>query len=211
MHAKRLTCILVGPALLLLSVLTLSSTLTTPGAQAVGVSLWMIFWWISRPVDITVTALIPAIANAFLNIVPMSEVISQYSCESIILIVGSGLITLPWAAIGLDRRIALKVLSLVGPSMRSQITVWLLASTLLTTCLPNVAVCAMFTPIAVSMLKAAGYDNISDCAAAVPILLAIGWGVSLGGAGTPLGGAMNLTAISFLEEYTGKEFMYVDW
>lgn len=79
MHAKRLTCILVGPALLLLSVLTLSSTLTTPGAQAVGVSLWMIFWWISRPVDITVTALIPAIANAFLNIVPMSEVISQYS------------------------------------------------------------------------------------------------------------------------------------
>ena len=91
MHAKRLTCILVGPALLLLSVLTLSSTLTTPGAQAVGVSLWMIFWWISRPVDITVTALIPAIANAFLNIVPMSEVISQYSCESIILIVGSGL------------------------------------------------------------------------------------------------------------------------
>lgn len=38
MHAKRLTCILVGPALLLLSVLTLSSTLTTPGAQAVGVS-----------------------------------------------------------------------------------------------------------------------------------------------------------------------------
>ncbi len=66
-------------------------------------------------------------------------------------------------------------------------------------------------PIAVSMLKAAGYDNISDCAAAVPILLAIGWGVSLGGAGTPLGGAMNLTAISFLEEYTGKEFMYVDW
>ncbi len=106
----------------------------------------MIFWWISRPVDITVTALIPAIANAFLNIVPMSEVISQYSCESIILIVGSGLITLPWAAIGLDRRIALKVLSLVGPSMRSQITVWLLTSTLLTTCLPNVAVCAMFTP-----------------------------------------------------------------
>ncbi|MBQ1604719.1 MAG: SLC13 family permease, partial [Lachnospiraceae bacterium] len=31
------------------------------------------------------------------------------------------------------------------------------------------------------------------------------------GAGTPLGGAMNITAISFIEEYTGKEFMYIDW
>lgn len=45
----------------------------------------------------------------------------------------------------------------------------------------------------------------------MPILLSIGWGCSLGGIGTPLGGAMNLTAISILEEFTSHEFMYVDW
>lgn len=212
MNAKRrLLCILIGPALLILSIFLLSRVLTTSGAQAVGISAWMIFWWITRPIDITVTALIPVIANAFLNMVPMTDIISQYACDSIVLIFGSGLITLTWMTVGLDRRIALKVLTLVGPSMKSQITVWLLASIALTTCLPNLAVCTMFTPIAVAMLKAAGYDDMTKAAPAVPILLAIGWGVSLGGAGTPLGGAMNLTAISFLEEYTGHEFMYVDW
>ena len=206
-NRKRFICLILGPVIFALSALLLPSVFTTSGAHAVGISLWMIFWWITGPVHITITALLPAIANAFLNMVPMTDVISQYSCESIILVFGSGLITLPWALIGLDRRIALKVLSLVGPSMKSQITVWVLASTLLTTCLPNVAVCAMFTPIAVSMLHAAGYDDIRNCAPGIPILLAVGWGVSLGGTGTPLGGAMNLTAISILEEFTGQEFM----
>lgn len=208
---RRFTYILIGPIIFALTVLLLPEVLTLKGAQALGVSLWMIFWWITRPVHITITGFLPVVANAFLSIVPMMEVTSQYASDSIILVFGSGLITLPWAIIGLDRRVALKVLSVIGPSMKSQVTVWLLASIAFSTVLPNVAVCALFTPIAVSMLSAAGYDDISNCAPAVPILLAIGWGVSLGGAGTPLGGAMNITAISFLEEYLGHEFMYVDW
>ncbi|MHC1749632.1 MAG: SLC13 family permease [Cellulosilyticaceae bacterium] len=208
---RRLIYILTGPIVLLVSTFFLADLLTIPGAQAVGVLLWMIFWWITRPVDITITALIPVIANALLNIVPMSTITSQYASDSIILIFGSGLICLPWVSIGLDRRIALKALSLIGPSMNSQIVVWLLASVFMSTALPNVAVCALLTPIAVSMLSAAGYQDISKAAPAVPILLAIGWGVGLGGVGSPLGGAMNLAAISYLEEYTGQEFMYVDW
>jgi sodium-dependent dicarboxylate transporter 2/3/5 len=203
--------IIIGPVIFALTVLLLSDIFDDSSAKAVGVSLWMIFWWITRPVHITVTGLVPVVANSFFNIIPMGDVTSQYASDSIILVFGSGLITLPWAVIGLDRRVALKALSVIGPSMKSQITVWLLASIAFSTVLPNVAVCSLFTPIAVSMLVAAGYDDIPSAAPAVPILLAIGWGVSLGGAGTPLGGAMNITAISFLEEYTGQEFMYVDW
>ncbi|WP_317855822.1 SLC13 family permease [Chakrabartyella piscis] len=208
---KRFIYIAMGPIILLMTILLFSDALTVPGAQAVGISLWMIFWWSTRPVEITVTGLVPVVANAFLSIVPMANVISQYACESIILIFGSGLLTLPWVSTGLDRRISLKALSLIGPSMKSQITVWLLASIVLSNLMPNVAVCAMLTPIAVSMLHVAGYEDIKKCAPAVPILLAIGWGVTLGGAGSPLGGAMNITAIAFLEEYTGQEFMYIDW
>ena len=171
----------------------------------------MIYWWVTRPVDITVTALLPVVINALFDIVPMENVISQYSSSSIILIFGSCLLTAPWSEIGLDKRISLKALSLIGPSMRSQITVWLLAAVVLSNMMPNVVVVAIFTPIAVSMLAAAGYEDIRKCEAATPILCAIAWGSQVGGAGTPLGGAMNITAISFIEEFTGKEFMYVDW
>ena len=171
----------------------------------------MVFWWVTQPVALTVTAFLPVGINALFGMVAQADVISQYSSGSIILIFGSCLLTIPWATTGLDRRVALKVLSLVGPSMKSQITVWLLASMIFSSCLPNVAVCALFTPIAVAMIHAAGYEDIKKAAPAVPILLCIGWGAGLGGVGSPLGGAMNVAAISFFQEWSGHEFMYIDW
>lgn len=210
---KRLIHLLIGPLLYLLAWLLGAQFHLTDAtaAKGIGVALWMIYWWVTRPVNITVTALLPGIVNALFNIVPMEDVISQYASSSIVLIFGSCLLTAPWAKIGLDKRISLKALSLIGPSMKSQIAVWLLSAAVLSNMMPNVVVVAIFTPIAVSMLAAAGYKDIKNCEPAVPILCAIAWGSQLGGAGTPLGGAMNITAISFIEEYTGKEFMYIDW
>lgn len=210
---KRFTHLIIGPILYVLIWLlgTKANLLDATAAKGLGVAVWMIYWWVTRPVNITVTALLPGVVNALFNIVPMENVISQYASSSIVLIFGSCLLTAPWAKIGLDKRISLKALSLIGPSMKSQIAVWLLAAAILSNMMPNVVVVAIFTPIAVSMLAAAGYKDIKTCEPAVPILCAIAWGSQLGGAGTPLGGAMNITAISFIEEFTGTEFMYVDW
>ena len=52
MNRKRLAMILAGPLLLVLSIATLSGIFGPVGAQAIGVSLWMIFWWITRPVHL---------------------------------------------------------------------------------------------------------------------------------------------------------------
>lgn len=212
-NSKQIINLFIGPILYLLIGYGLSSlgAIESSPAKGIGIAAWMIFWWVTRPVDITVTALLPVLINALFDIVPMENVISQYSSSSIILIFGSCLLTAPWSEIGLDKRISLKALSLIGPSMKSQITVWLLAAVVLSNMMPNVVVVAIFTPIAVSMLAAAGYKDIKTCEAATPILCAIAWGAQVGGAGTPLGGAMNITAISFIEEFTGAEFMYVDW
>ena len=212
-NSKQIINLIVGPILYFLIGYGLSSlgAIELSPAKGIGVAAWMIFWWVTRPVDITVTALLPVLVNALFDIVPMENVISQYSSSSIILIFGSCLLTAPWSEIGLDKRISLKALSLIGPSKKSQITVWLLAAVVLSNMMPNVVVVAIFTPIAVSMLAAAGYKDIKNCEAATPILCAIAWGSQVGGAGTPLGGAMNITAISFIEEFTGQEFMYVDW
>ncbi len=211
-NTKKIVNLILGPALYFaFAIIGAKAGIDATAAKGIGTAVWMIYWWVTRPVDITVTALLPAIINALFNIVPMENVISQYASSSIILIFGSCLLTAPWASIGLDRRISLKALSLIGPSMKSQIAVWLLAAAIMSNLMPNVVVVAIFTPIAVSMLSAAGYKDISKCEPAVPILCAIAWGSQLGGAGTPLGGAMNITAISFLEDFTGEEFMYIDW
>ena len=113
---KRFTHLIIGPILYVLIWLlgTKANLLDATAAKGLGVAVWMIYWWVTRPVNITVTALLPGVVNALFNIVPMENVISQYASSSIVLIFGSCLLTAPWAKIGLDKRISLKALSLIG-------------------------------------------------------------------------------------------------
>lgn len=139
---KRLTYLIIGPVLFAIASVALKGALGISGAMAIGTLIWMVFWWATQPISLTVTAFLPIGINALFSMVDMGEVISQYASGSIILVFGSCLLTIPWATTGLDKRVALKVLELVGPSMKSQIAVWLLASMIFSTCLPNVAVVA---------------------------------------------------------------------
>lgn len=208
---KKYINICIGPILFLMSLILLNKSFGIIASKAIGVLLWMVYWWITRPVNLTVTAGLPIVLNAIFDIVPMNSILSQYSSSSLVLIFGSGLLSLACNKVGLDRRIALKALSLIGPSMTSQIIVWFIASVTLSIFMPNVAVCALYCPIAIAMLNAAGYKDTSKSKQASYILIAIGWGAGIGGAGSPLGGAMNITAISYLQSFSNKEFMYIDW
>lgn len=203
--------VLMGPALFILFILLFQDFFGFKGAAAWGTTVWMGAWWITRPVNISVTALLPIAVNAMLNLIPMSHVISQYFSEIIVLLFGADLVCLTWSTTGLDKRMSLKALCCIGPSLKQQIAVWLTAATVLSIFLPNVVVCTILVPVAVSMLKFIGEEDIGKSAVAVPILLAIVWGAGIGGFGSPLGGAANLVAISYIENFTGKEFMYVDW
>ena len=73
MDKKRLIYIIIGPVLFALSSFTLGGALTQPGAMAFGTLLWMVFWWVTRPVHMTVTALLPGIVNAIFAMVPMGS------------------------------------------------------------------------------------------------------------------------------------------
>ena len=98
---RRFLLILFGPIVFVIVSFLLSGIFSSAAAQAVGVMAWMIVWWITRPVNITVTAILPVAMNAVLNLVPMETVTAQYASDSVILIFGSGLITMPWSNIGL--------------------------------------------------------------------------------------------------------------
>ncbi len=204
--------ILTGPVLFLLSILFLPSATFSWGVKgAIGLFLWMSAWWISTPVDVAITALLPVMVNAVFGFVPMSGVISKYSADLVFLLIGANIITITWEATNLNKRLALSVLSVIGPSMKSQIAVWFIGSTIMSIFLPNVVVAATLTPIALSMLKSVGKGDASQSLCAVNILLAIAWGAGIGGFGSPLGGGMNLISIGYIEEITGLEYFYIDW
>lgn len=213
MDKKRIVNLIVGPLLLVLSVFLLPESIFAEVASrtAVGTVAWMAYWWITAPVDFAVTAFLPIAVNAVIPMVDMSEVISNYASETILLLLGASILTVSWEKTGLDKRIAAKCLSLIGSNLRYQIVFWFLLSAVLSAFLPNAVVCATITPIAVSMLKYVGEGDISSSKKGSIILLTVAYAAGVGGLATPLGGAMNLITVDYIQQLTGKEYMYTSW
>ncbi len=213
MDKKRFILLLLGPVLFGLCIALLPADIFTSFAAraAIGTVAWMALWWIAAPVDYAVTALLPIVLNAIFSITDMSSVIAQYASETILLLLGASIISVSWEETGLDRRIATACLTLIGSSLAGQIAFWFLFSALLSAFLPNAVVAATLTPIAVSMLRFAGEGDVAESPSASIILMTIVWGAGIGGLATPLGGAMNLTVIRYIEQVTGEEFLYSAW
>lgn len=210
---RRVRDFCIGPALFLLLSLFLPSSVfdTFASRAAVGTVAWMAYWWVTGPIDYAVTAFLPIALNALFQMTSMSSVIANYASETIMLLLGASILTVSWEKTGLDKRIAAAFLRYVGSDFRMQIVFWFVLSAALSAVLPNAVVCATVTPIAVSMLNFIGEGNIRDSRVGSKLLLTIAYATGLGGLASPLGGAMNLVTVDYIQQLTGQEYMYINW
>ncbi len=211
--SKNTVNLLIGPTLFAAAIFLLPENTfeTLEMRAAIGTVAWMAYWWVSSCIDYAITGFLPIAVNAVIVMCPMSEVIANYASETILLLLGASILTVSWEMVGLDRRIAYTFLAMIGTSLRSQIIFWFMLAVAMSSVLPNAIVCATITPIAVSMLRYVGIGEIKESKTAAIILLTIAWGAGLGGLATPLGGAMNLVVVDYMEQIANQEFMYVDW
>lgn len=211
--SKRLFHLFCGPVLFALCLgLIPGSTLELSTRTAVGTMLWMGWWWVSMPVNPGVTALLPIAVNALFTLVPMSSITSLYFSDIVVLLLGASMISATWEITGLDRRLAVRSLMLLGPSVKTHIAVWFLVSVVLSSVLPNAVVCALLIPICAAMIRFLSQGHKADFKPLLSLLfVGIAWGCGLGGLGTPLGGAMNLVAVNYIEQITGHEYFYINW
>ena len=213
MNKKRTINLLIGPLLFLVCGFFLPETVFYSFASraAIGTVAWMAYWWITGPVDYAVTGFLPIVVNAFFQLTDMSAVISNYASETILLLLGASIITVSWEETGLDKRIAARFLGFIGENLRNQIIFWFLLAAALSSVLPNAVVCATLTPIAVAMLKYVGEGDIENSRIGKKLLLTIAYAAGLGGIATPLGGAMNLVTVDYIQQLTGEEYIYMHW
>lgn len=213
MNNKRIINLLVGPVLFVLCCLCLPEMMfeTVQSRAAIGTVVWMAYWWVTGPIDYAVTGFLPIAVNVFIEMTSMSSVIANYASETILLLLGASILSVSWEETGLDKRIAARFLGLVGDNFRQQLVFWYMLSAILSTVLPNAVVCATITPIAVAMLRFVGEGNIKESRVGSKILLYIAYGTGVGGLASPLGGAMNLVTVDYLQHLTGQEYMYISW
>ena len=75
--SKKTIYLILGPVIFITISIILQKHLTIQGSRSVGLLMWMIFWWITNPVNMTVTAFLPVIINSAFHIIPMNSIISQ--------------------------------------------------------------------------------------------------------------------------------------
>ncbi len=209
---SRIVHALGAPAVFLL--LTL---LPLPGMPyairgSLGLLIWMSWWWIAQPVHLAVTGFLPLAVLAVFDFLPVADILPAYSEQLVILLLGANMLATLWNRWGLDRRIALVSLLGIGTSTRQQILAWFVIAAVLSSFLPNAVVAAAMMPIVVAMLRFIGIENIGKSAFGSALLIAVAWGTSIGGAGTPMGGAQNLLAVQFIEQQLiDHEFLFTTW
>jgi solute carrier family 13 (sodium-dependent dicarboxylate transporter), member 2/3/5 len=204
--------LLAGPLAFGIMLVLPFSSATYPVRCAIGLLLWMTWWWLTRPVHLAVTSFLPLAVGAVFNFVPMANLLHAYSEEMIILLIGANIITTAWTRWGVDRRVGLASALAVGKNPRTQIVVWFLIAAGLSAVLPNTVVAATLIPIVIVMCQSMGIDDIAASPVGTGLVLAVAWGSSVGGFATPLGGAMNLLAMKLVQDSaTHHEFFFTTW
>ncbi len=180
-----------------------------------AVALWMIIWWISETVSISVTALLPLVLYPLLNVMDIKAVAGNYANPIVFLFFGGFVIALALEKVNLHKRIALSILKLTGTRANGIILGFMLATALLSMWISNTASTVVMLPIAVSVISlliddADGYTK-NDRLFALSVMLGIAFAANIGGMATLIGTPPNSVMLAFLNETYQIDIGFFQW
>jgi sodium-dependent dicarboxylate transporter 2/3/5 len=220
----RLAALIIGPvAGLLLLALLPESYVSTDGSRVAlsaaarataAVGLWMAIWWMTEAISIYATALLPLAAFPLLGAASIREAAAPYGHELIFLFLGGFVLALALEHWGVHRRLALRVLSVVGARPARMVGAFMLIAAFISMWVTNTATTIMLLPVALSVLALIPEeqgDSVQGRNLCLALLLGIAYAASIGGVGTIIGTAPNVFVVSFIERQIGVEISFLTW
>jgi len=198
------------------------------GRATLGVMAWMGMWWLTEAVDISVTALLPIAVFPVAGIAGIGATTAPYADPVIFLFMGGFLLALSMQRWGLDQRIALITLRLVGTKPANMVAGFMLATAAISAFVSNTATAAMMLPIALSVIDLVlrqttgrgltGSGTLPEAAGrnfALCLLLGIAYAASIGGIATIIGTPPNVFLVGFIRNTIDpqyrREISFVRW
>lgn len=205
----------VGPVLFFI-ILNLPNILVSEKGDAVlAVAIWMVVWWITEAVSISVAALLPLILFPLLNIMPINEVGANYGSPIIFLFFGGFVMALALEKVHLHKRIALNIIRITGTTPNKVILGFMIATAALSMWISNTASTVVMLPIAMSVIgllinDADGFTK-DDRHFALNVMLGIAFSANAGGIATVIGTPPNSILIGLLENEYNIEISFLKW
>ncbi len=177
----------------------------------VSLAALMAVWWVTEAVPIGITSLLPLVIMPSFGVLPIKEVAVPYSSPVVILLLGGFIAAKSIEKWNLHTRLALNIVVRVGAHPKAMVAGFMLSSALLSMWISNTATTIMLAPIGVSVAYAITGKRQINNPLTVAILLAIAYGASIGGLGTPIGTPTNLIVLGYLHEYAGTTIDFAQW
>ena len=204
---------LIGGPLLaaLLGTVVLGLGLSTAAAWTAAITAVCAVWWVTEPIPIPATSLIPFAAFPLTGVLTHKEVATAYGHTLILLLLGGFILSTAMASSGAHKRLAVGMVRVVGGGGGSRMVLgFMLATAFCSMWISNTATTLMLLPVALAVLE---QDEVNGGGQAlrVPLLLGIAYAASIGGMGTPVGTPPNVILMGIYSETTGKEIAFLDW
>ena len=205
----------LGPILFLIISNLPSALISEKGDAVIAIAIWMIIWWITEAVSISVTALLPLLLFPLLDILPIAEVGANYGSPIIFLFFGGFVMALALEKVNLHKRIALTIINITGTTPDKVVLGFMIATAALSMWISNTASTVVMLPIAMSVIDLLLYDEDGftkkDSNFALSVMLGIAFSANAGGIATVIGTPPNSVMIGLLENEYNIEISFLKW
>lgn len=195
--------------------------LSPEGWRTAAIAALMGVWWVTEPIPIAATALLPLLLFPLVGIAPVTAAAAPYADPIIFLFMGGFMMAAAMQRWDLHRRLALTIISAMGTRPRNLVGGFMVATAFLSMWVSNTATAVMMLPIGLSVTHlvagAAGAGEERDGAGAaedgfaVALMLGIAYAASIGGFATLIGTPPNALFAGFMRQAYGVEIGFGQW
>ena len=192
-------------------VLVAPDSLEPAARQVLGLSFWMAIWWVTEPVPLAATSLLPAGLLPALNIASAREAVAPYANELVFLFLGGFFLAAALERWNAHARIAFGLIAAIGFSSRRIVLGVMVATAFISMWISNTATSAMMYPIVLAITPLFGGSTRDAQHTRTALLLGMAYAASIGGMGTLLGTPPNIILAGAARELTGQEISFVSF
>lgn len=214
--------IFLGPLAFVIFYFMPFSSITYQAHTLSAILLWVIIWWITEPIPIPATALLGAVLCSVFNVADLKKIFAPFADPIVFLFLGSFIIAVAMSKHGIDKRFALKILTMkyVGKSTGRILFVFGAITAFISMWISNTAATAMMLPIGIGIVTSVA-KIISDVKGyqiddkklkfGTAMMLMTAYSASIGGIGTPVGTPPNLIGIAMIEKFAFIKISFFQW
>lgn len=172
---------------------------STGSAAILGITIWMLCWWIFEVVPLAVTAFVPLITFPLLGIASFKETAAHYTSEVIFLFLGGFFLSAAVEKWNLHLWFSQHFVKWGARSPTRMLSAFMISTAFISMWISNTAATLIMLPLVKSVLRHTSSEKTKSLFSKA-LLLGVAFAASIGGLGTPIGSPPNAILFAYMKK-----------